>query len=121
MSANNARRHRSGEAEVANLGRRHTQKVLSLISLRERLAIAASEYDAHDLDEADDTLVQVWEIEAAIRDIAPGIYEPRWPRWAERDAELMHTPERPHAECSICKMLTVPLQLLMRSRRGRVG
>ena len=105
MSANNVRRHQTGRTEVADLGRRRTEKVLGLLQLRERLALATAEYEAHALDGAVDVLQQQLDIEAAIRTLTPGIYESRWTEWLERDAELAHTPESPHPECGHCKLL----------------
>lgn len=105
MSANNVRRHENGRTKVGDLGRRRTQTVLGLLSLRERLAIAAAEYEAHDLDGALEVLQQQLDIETAIRSQAPDIYESRWTEWLERDAQLAHTPESPHAECGHCQLL----------------
>lgn len=114
MSANHARRHRTGHAEVNDLGRRRTEKVLGLIALRDRLAIAAVQFEAHDLEDAMDMLQQQLQIESTIRSIAPRIYEERWTEWVERDLALAHTVDRPHPECGICKMLTLPIELLRR-------
>lgn len=105
MSANNARRHQSGRTEVANLGRHRTEKVLGLLHLRERLALAAAEYEAHDLDGALEVFQQQLDIETAIRTHAPEIYESRWTQWLERDAAIAHTPEAPHPECGHCQLL----------------
>lgn len=105
MSANNVRRHQSGRTEVVNFGRRRTEKVLGLLHLRERLALAAAEYEAHDLDGATDVLQQQLDIETAIRTHAPDVYEARWTEWLERDAALAHTPETPHPDCGYCQLL----------------
>jgi hypothetical protein len=105
MSANHARRHQNGRTGVADLGRRRTEKVLGLLALRERLAIATAEYEAHDLDGAIDVLQQQLDIETAIRAHAPEIYEARWAEWLERDADLAHTVDRPHPECGHCQLL----------------
>lgn len=104
MSANNARRHQTGRTEVVDLGRRRTEKVLGLLHLRERLALAAAEYEAHDIEGAFEVFQQQLDIEAAIRTHAPDIYEVRWTEWLERDAALAHTPEAPHPECGHCQL-----------------
>jgi hypothetical protein len=105
MSANNVRRHQTGRTEVTNLGRRRTEKVLGLLRLRERLARATAEYEAHDLDGAVEVFQQQLDIESAIRTLAPDVYEVRWTEWLERDAGLAHVPETPHAECGYCQLL----------------
>jgi hypothetical protein len=105
MSASNARRHQTGRTEVADLGRRRTEKVLGLLHLRERLALAAAEYEAHDLDGAFEVLQQQLDVESAIRSLAPEVYETRWTEWLERDAALAHAPKAPHPECGHCQLL----------------
>ena len=105
MSANNARRHQTGRTEVVNLGRRRTEKVLGLLRLRERLAIAAAEYEAHDLDGEVEVFQQQLDIESAIRVHAPDVYEAHWTVWLERDAQLAHTPDAPHPECGHCQLI----------------
>lgn len=105
MSANHVRRRQTGRTEVADLGRRRTEKVLGLLHLRERLALAAAEYEAHDLDGAVEVFQQQLDIETAIRTHAPDIYEARWTEWLERDAELAHTPDAPHPECGFCQLV----------------
>ncbi len=112
MSANNARRHQTGRTEVVDLGRRRTEKVLGLLHLRERLALAAAEYEAHDLDGALEVFQQQLDIEAAIRIHAPEVYESRWTEWLERDTELAHTAETSHPECGYCQMLAQRAQQL---------
>ena len=102
MSANHARRHQTGRTEVTDLGRRRTEKVLGLLHLRERLAIAAADYEAHDLEGAVDVFQQQLDIENAIKTHAPDIYDTRWTQWLERDTQLAHTPESPHPECLTC-------------------
>jgi hypothetical protein len=104
MSANNVRRHDNGRTKVADLSRRRTEKVLGLLHLPEPLAIAAAEYEAHDLDGALEVFQQQLDTENAIRTHAPDIYESRWTQWLERDAELAHTPDAPHAECGYCQL-----------------
>jgi hypothetical protein len=105
MSANNVRRHQTGRTEVTNLGRRRTEKVLGLLHLRERLALAAAEYEAHDLDGASEVFQQQLDIESAVRNHAPDVYESHWTEWLERDAELAHTAQAPHPECGYCQLL----------------
>lgn len=105
MSTKNIRRHATGRTEVISLGRRRTEKVLGLLALRERLAVAAAEYEAHDLEGALEILQQQLDIEAAIRTQAPDLYHARWTEWLERDAELAHTPQAPHPACGSCQML----------------
>jgi len=104
MSVNNVRRHRTHEAEPADLAAKRTERVIALLSLRDHLAAAAAAYEAHSLDGALDLLNQQWEIERAIRSLAPRIYEGRWTEWLERDVALAHTPSTPHARCHICTM-----------------
>jgi len=104
MSANNARRHQTGRTEFLFNGRGSTEKVLGLLHLRERLAIAAAEYEAHDLDGAVEVFQQQLDIESAIRAHAPDIHEARWSEWLERDAELAHTPDAPHPERGYCQL-----------------
>lgn len=106
MSANNARRHETGRSQVIDLGRRRTEKVLGLLHLRERLAIAAAEYEAHDLEGAIEVFQQQLDIESAIRAHAPDLYEARWTEWLERDAQLAHAPESPHPECGHCQLVS---------------
>jgi len=106
MSANNARRHQTGRTEVVDLGRRRTEKVLGLLHLRERLALAAAEYEAHDLEGAADVFQQQLDIESAIRAHAPDLYDARWAEWFEQDAALAHTPETPHPQCGYCKLMS---------------
>ena len=110
MSANSVRRHQSGRTEVGSLGRRRTEKVLGLLHLRERLALADAEYEAHDLDGAVDVLQQQLDLETAIRTHAPDVYEARWTEWLERDTGLAHTPETPHPECGYCQLLVARAQ-----------
>jgi hypothetical protein len=105
MSANNVRRHKTGRNQVADLSRRRTEKVLGLLNLRERLARAAAEYEAHDLDGAGEVFQQQLDIETAIRTHASDLYESRWTEWLERDAQLSHTPEYPHPECGYCQLI----------------
>ena len=105
MSANNVRRHRTGRTEVGDLGRRRTEKVLGLLHLRERLARAAAEYEAHDLEGSTEVFQQQLDIESAIRVHAPDVYEVRWTEWLERDAQLAHTPDAPHPECGHCQLI----------------
>lgn len=105
MSANNARRHETGRSQVIDLGRRRTEKVLGLLHLRERLALAAAEYEAHDLEGAIEVFQQQLDIESAIRTHAPDLYEARWTEWLERDAQLAHTGETPSTECGYCQLL----------------
>jgi hypothetical protein len=112
MSANHARRHQSGRTGVDNLARRRTEKVLGLLHLRERLALAAAEYEAHDLDGASDVYQQQLDIEAAIRTHAADVYAARWTEWLERDAELSHTAETPHPGCGYCQLRAVRAQHL---------
>lgn len=50
-------------------------------------------------------LQQQYQIELAIEDVAPRIYEQRWPEWVQRDAELAHDADRPHPACGICTMM----------------
>jgi hypothetical protein len=111
MSANNARRHSTPRTEVGNLARRRTERVLGLLALRDRLAIAAAEYEAHDLEGATEMLIQQYQIEAAIREFAPTIHEARWAEWIERDTKLAHLPSEPHPECGVCKMLQLQRNL----------
>lgn len=73
-----------------------------LMRLRERLAVAAATYEAHDLDGASNMLEQQWSIENAIRVLAPHVYRDRWTDWLEYDASLIHTPETPSDRCHIC-------------------
>jgi hypothetical protein len=105
MSANNVRRRQTGRTEIADLGRRRTEKVLGLLHLRERLALAAAEFEAHDLDGAAEVFQQQLDIESAIKVHAPGGYEARWAEWLERDAQLAHTPDAPHPECGHCQLI----------------
>jgi hypothetical protein len=79
--------------------------VLGLLHLRERLALAAAEYEAHDLDGAVDVFQQQLDIETAIRAHAPEIHEARWAEWLQRDADLAHTPDTPHPECGHCQLI----------------
>jgi hypothetical protein len=111
MSANHVRRHQSGRTGVENIGRRRTEKILGLLTLQERLALAAAEYEAHDLDGAAEVFQQQLEIEQAIRTHAPDLYEARWTEWLERDTELAHTPETPHPRCGSCRLLAQRAQL----------
>ena len=121
MSANHARRHRTGRSEVVDLGRRRTERVLGLIALRDRLAAAAAEYEAHDLDGTIDMLQQVYEIESAIRSMAPRIYQERWTEWVEKDSKLSHDPSEPHPSCSVCKLLQLRPEPTSLPQPGRVG
>ena len=86
--------------------------MLGLLRLRERLAVVAAEYEAHDLDGAIEVFQQQLDIEYAIRTHAPEIYESRWTEWLEREAELSHTPENPHPECGHCQLLAQRAQYL---------
>lgn len=103
MSVNNVRRHRS-PATWMNLNTGRTERVVTLLALRDYLSTAAAVYEAHDLDGADDICIEQWGIESAIRALAPHVYEERWTDWLERDVEFAHTPGQPHPRCHICTM-----------------
>jgi hypothetical protein len=111
MSANHVRRHHSGRTEAGDLARRRTQKVLGLLALRDRLALAAAEYEAHDFDGATEVFQQQLDIESAIRTHAPDVYEARWTEWLESDTALAHTPDTPHPKCGYCQLMAQRMHL----------
>lgn len=119
MSANNARRRQSGRTEVASLGRRRSEKALGLLHLRDRLARASAEYEAHGLEGALEVFQQQLDIEAAIRTHAPETHAVRWAEWLQRDAALAHTADTPHPECDYCR--TVELRARDLSRNEQTG
>ena len=104
MPVNHVRRHQRHD-QVVDLGRRRTERVHALLALRGHLARAHAAYEAHGLEEdAVMVFIEMCQIESEIRTIAPRVYTDRWPEWAERDAELMHTADQRHPECTICKL-----------------
>lgn len=96
---------RSNHGRVVDLGLKRTERVHTLLALREHLAAAYAAYEAHGHDAL---ASQVWhqaaQIAAEIRKLAPRIYEQRWAEWLERDAELMHGPGERRASCLICNL-----------------
>lgn len=104
MSAKNVRRHRTVR-EVVDLERRRTDKVLGLLAIRDRLAAAAAEYEAHDLGGVTELLTQQYQVESVIRALAPALYERRWTEWVESDATRSHTADQPQEACSVCMIL----------------
>ena len=105
MSVKTARRPRSRTSRTGTARRPTTaQRIWTLIQLRDHLASVVAAYDAHGIDGATDILLEQWATEAAILDIAPGVYEDRQPGWLEHDRRLAHTPDQPSERCHICTM-----------------
>jgi hypothetical protein len=109
LSANNARRHRTGQAEVIDLYRRRRDRATLLLELRDRLAVSAAQYDAHDLEEANELVGQVSAIESAVKALDPHLYNAMWAAWVARDVELAHDSRTPSPECAICRLLQAQL------------
>ena len=121
MSANNANSHRSHRGEVVELGNRRRSRVGTLLALRDRLASAAAEYEAHEIEGAIDLQRNLIDVESAIKSLAPRVFAAHWVEWVERDAYLAHTTEVPHPDCGVCKMVSLvmrtPTQLLDDARQ----
>ena len=107
MSVNHVRRHTSHRHQPADLARRRTERVTALLALRDHLANAHAAYEAHGLDEALSIYQQMLEIEQSIKIFAPRVFEQRWSDWVQRDAQLQHDEQHPHAKCRICTMRQV--------------
>lgn len=108
MSVNHERRTRTAHGEVTDLNRRRAERLTLLLGLRDRLAILAAEYTAHDLDSATDVVRTVDEVESAIQGIAPRLHAQRWRAWLDMDVQLAHDATDPSASCSICRALSDP-------------
>jgi hypothetical protein len=104
MSVNHVRRHRTHEADTADLGRKRTERVCALLNLTDHLAAAHAAYEAHEVDGALEMFQQMLEVERMIRMFAPRIYAERWTEWVQRDMQLAHAADEPHPRCSICNM-----------------
>jgi len=102
MSANHARRHRSGHAEVAYLGERPSRRLTRLLEIRDCLAARATEYAAHDIADSDELLRCVADVQALIKAEAPAVHAQRWATWARHDVELAHTAHERHPACGLC-------------------
>jgi hypothetical protein len=102
MSANHARRHRTGQAEVAYLGDRPSRRLATLLESRDCLAARAAEYAAHDIAGADELLRCVADAQALIKNESPATHEQRWAAWIRQDAKLAHKAEAGHPACGLC-------------------
>lgn len=80
------------------------ERIWRLIKLRDHLAGVVAAYQAHDIAGATDMLLELWTVEAAIRDLAPSVYQDRADGWLDEDDRLAHSPESPSDRCHICVM-----------------
>jgi len=110
MSANHARRHRSGQAEVAYLADRPPRRIARLLEIRDCLAARAAEYAAHDIAGAGELLRSLADVQALIKTEAPAIHEQRWVAWVRHDAELAHTGRAGHPACGLCMAAQVEVR-----------
>jgi hypothetical protein len=95
LSANNA----------IDLLQRRWEKANLLLEVRDRIAAAAAQYDAHDLDGANELVGHLAAIEASFKALAPRLHAAMWTAWIERDVELAHDSATPSPECAICPLI----------------
>ena len=112
MRRSNVRQPRTPDTHGARRGHRPqpppSRTLTLLLGLRDRLAILAAEYTAHDLDGAADVVRTLDEVGSAIQGIAPRLHAQRWRTWLEMDVQLAHDATDPSASCSICRALSDP-------------
>jgi hypothetical protein len=93
--------HQSAEAgpargPVADLAAHRRDRLQDLLRRRSRLAAVVAERVAHDLSNTDDFIIELLDVEQAIEDRRPAVYEElAFTEWLFADMALMHTPDEP--------------------------
>ena len=81
-------------------GKRRLQQ---LLIRRDRLALAAAVFEAHDLGDPAEIRDIQFNIEAQLQTEYEATYDRLLPAWVQRDAALAHSWETPIAACPICQ------------------
>lgn len=90
--------------------RRSKQQLMELIDRRDRLARVAAERDAHELPDAPEYQYELTVVEDALARRYPDVWEQQFAAWAVRDAQRIHTPDRPSIHCGICQAFEIGIR-----------
>lgn len=80
-----------------------TRRLQSLLTRRDKLALAAAVFEAHDLGDPAEIRDVQYNVEAQLQTEYGTSYERLLPAWVTRDAELAHTWDRPTPVCPLCR------------------